>query len=64
MSAYAWQKSTHCSEGDSCVHVAASAGRLHLTESSDPAKAILKTTPTAFSTLLTTLKTPKETHRG
>jgi hypothetical protein len=61
---FRWQKSSYCSEGASCVHVAAAAEGIHLTESSDPTKAILKTTPTTFSTLLTTLKTPKETHRG
>ncbi|GGK91547.1 DUF397 domain-containing protein [Streptomyces flaveus] len=64
MSAYAWQKSTYCSEGDSCVHVAARVGTVHLTESSDPTEAILETTPTALSALLHTLKHKEETHRG
>jgi hypothetical protein len=59
-----WQKSSYCSEGASCVHVAAAAEAIHLTESSDPTKAILKTTPTALSALLHTLKHKEEPHRG
>lgn len=59
-----WQKSSYCSEGASCVHVAAAAKAIQLTESSDPTEAILETTPTTFSTLLHTLKHKKETHRG
>ncbi|ATL28849.1 DUF397 domain-containing protein [Streptomyces formicae] len=52
-----WQKSSYCGEGDSCVHVAATAtGTVHLTESSDPTTAILHTTPTAFAALLRTAK--------
>ena len=59
-----WQKSSYCSEGNSCVHVATTptTGTIHLTESSDPTGAILKATPVSFRALLTTLK--KETHRG
>ncbi|MFF3821158.1 DUF397 domain-containing protein [Streptomyces bluensis] len=57
-----WQKSSYCSEGASCVHVAAtSPGTIHLTESSDPGGAILKATPATFDALLTTLK--KDTAR-
>lgn len=53
-----WQKSSYCSEGASCVHVAATSAteRIRLTESSDPTGAILTATPAAFSALLTTLK--------
>ncbi|WP_239081098.1 DUF397 domain-containing protein [Streptomyces coelicoflavus] len=36
-----WQKSTYCGEGDSCVHVTAPPGAVHLTESSDPTGSIL-----------------------
>lgn len=52
-----WQKSSYCSEGNSCVHIATTTEGIHLTESSDPTRAVLTTTPTAFHTLLTTLKT-------
>lgn len=58
-----WQKSSYCSEGNSCVHVAATPQAIHITESSDPARSILTTTPAAFATLLTALKThPHPTH--
>jgi len=62
LNSYTWQKSSYCSEGDSCVHVTSGAGTLHLTESSDPSGAILGATPVAFRTLLHTLK--KEHRRG
>ncbi|MET8688302.1 DUF397 domain-containing protein [Streptomyces sp. NPDC004732] len=53
-----WQKSSYCQEGNSCIHVAATAtGTVHLTESSDPTAAILSTAPTAFAALLRTAKT-------
>lgn len=56
-----WQKSSYCSEGASCVHVAATTETIHLTESSDPHGAILDAHPAAFDALLAVLK--KETHR-
>ncbi|WP_406476099.1 DUF397 domain-containing protein [Streptomyces sp. NBC_01615] len=63
MYSYTWQKSSYCSEGDSCVHVAGGdAGTIHLTESSDPSGAILGATPVAFDALIHTLK--KEHRRG
>ncbi|MDN3028818.1 DUF397 domain-containing protein [Streptomyces sp. S.PB5] len=51
-----WQKSSYCSEGASCIHVAAGPTTVHLTESSDPTEAILTATPATFTTFLTTLK--------
>ncbi|MFD4501978.1 DUF397 domain-containing protein [Streptomyces sp. NPDC058457] len=51
-----WQKSSYCSEGASCIHIAATPTAIHLTESADPTGAILTTTRAAFGTLLTTLK--------
>lgn len=53
-----WQKSSYCSEGNSCVHVAAGTATetIHLTESADPTGVILDAHPRAFATLLTTLK--------
>ncbi|MEU9637703.1 DUF397 domain-containing protein [Streptomyces tendae] len=53
---YTWQKSSFCGEGDSCVHVAATPGAVHLTESSDPTRSILTVTPTTFGGLLAALK--------
>jgi hypothetical protein len=53
---YAWQKSSHCSEGDSCVHIATTPKTIHLTESGDPRGAILTATPAAFDALLAVLK--------
>lgn len=57
-----WQKSSYCSEGASCLHVATTTETIHLTESSDPTGAILTATPTAFGALLLVLK--KETARA
>ncbi|MFC4471565.1 DUF397 domain-containing protein [Streptomyces xiangluensis] len=60
-----WQKSSYCAQGNSCVNVASTpTGTIHLTESGDPARAIVGTTPTAFSALLHSLKHKEETHRG
>lgn len=51
-----WQKSSYCGEGESCVHAAATAGTVKLTESSDSTRATLLTTPTTWAALLRTLK--------
>ncbi|MEU9668483.1 DUF397 domain-containing protein [Streptomyces bobili] len=75
MTAYAWQKSSYCAQGESCVHVAATAQKssycgqgdacvhisaspatIHLTESADPAQAVLTAHPTAFAALLAIIK--------
>ncbi|MEU6991739.1 DUF397 domain-containing protein [Streptomyces sp. NPDC046465] len=54
-----WQKSSYCSEGSSCVHVAATATRtVELTESSDPSGAILTAAPAAFAALIRDAKRP------
>lgn len=58
-----WQKSSYCGSGDSCLHVAATAARIHLTETSDPTESILTAAPATFRTLLHALKN-KEPHRG
>ncbi|MEU9458727.1 DUF397 domain-containing protein [Streptomyces sp. NPDC058322] len=53
----AWQKSSYCAQGNSCVHVAAPApGTVALTESADPTGAILRTTPRVWAALVRTLK--------
>ncbi|MFF4571320.1 DUF397 domain-containing protein [Streptomyces sp. NPDC001410] len=51
-----WQKSSYCSEGEACVHVAATPEVIHITESSDPTGSILTATPAAFAALLAALK--------
>ncbi|MFD5254764.1 DUF397 domain-containing protein [Streptomyces bobili] len=51
-----WQKSSYCQEGDACVHISASPATIHLTESADPAQAVLTATPTAFAALLTAVR--------
>ncbi|MGP4052417.1 DUF397 domain-containing protein [Streptomyces sp. 2A115] len=62
MPASTWQKSSYCAEGNSCVHVAATPGTVHLTESSDPTHSILGTTPHTFAALIDVLK--EKTPRG
>jgi hypothetical protein len=59
-----WQKSSYCSEGASCVHVATTPHRIHLTETGDPTESILTAAPAAFAALLATLKLEKDTSRG
>ncbi|MEU2247361.1 DUF397 domain-containing protein [Streptomyces sp. NPDC019224] len=56
MTVYAWQKSSYCAQGNSCVHVATHNGTMRLTESGDPTGAILRTTPAALAALLRSLK--------
>lgn len=56
MHTLAWQKSSYCPEGNSCVHAAASDGTIHLTESADPGGVILDAHPRAFDALLAVLK--------
>ncbi|MFJ8827964.1 DUF397 domain-containing protein [Streptomyces sp. NPDC102467] len=52
-----WQKSSYCSEGNSCVHVSGDdTTHIRVTESADPREAILTATPAAFAALLHTLK--------
>ncbi|MFB6871068.1 DUF397 domain-containing protein [Streptomyces sp. NPDC056323] len=52
-----WQKSSYCGEGDACIHISTSpAHTVALTESADPTGAILRTTPTAWTALVRTIK--------
>ncbi|MFD9330808.1 DUF397 domain-containing protein [Streptomyces sp. NPDC060065] len=51
-----WQKSSNCQEGEACVHVAATAETVHLTESADPNQSILSTDRDTFGALLRALK--------
>lgn len=55
-----WQKSSFCSEGNSCVHIStAPPATIRITESADPTRAILNATPEGFRALLHTLKLDK-----
>ncbi|MFJ4620086.1 DUF397 domain-containing protein [Streptomyces sp. NPDC088812] len=52
------QKSSYCAQGEACVHISAdhpSPTTIHLTESADPARAVLSATPAAFAALLASL---------
>ncbi|MGW0566209.1 DUF397 domain-containing protein [Streptomyces tauricus] len=55
---HSWQKSSYCGQGESCLHVSATAPAktIHLTESGDPRGAILGASPGAFSALLSAVK--------
>jgi hypothetical protein len=59
MTAYAWQKSSYCQEGDACVHISADPTAIHLTESADPTQTVLATTPAAFEALLNALRSSR-----
>ena len=56
MTADAWQRSSYCAQGESCVHISAGPRTIHLTESADPTQAVLTATSAAFGALLHTLK--------
>ena len=62
MPTYTWQKSSYCGQGESCVHISADPGpkAIHLTESADPAHAVLTATPAAFAALLHALGGQRE----
>ncbi|MFC9948283.1 DUF397 domain-containing protein [Streptomyces pratensis] len=60
MSALAWQKSSYCAQGNSCVHVAADQGSVALTESADPSGAILRASPAAWAALVRTVKETRD----
>lgn len=52
-----WQKSSHCAQGDSCVHVATdTGGGIRITESGDPSGAVLSTTPDAWAALVCSIR--------
>ncbi|MER6089359.1 DUF397 domain-containing protein [Streptomyces bluensis] len=56
MTAYTWQKSSYCAQGESCVHISATPTTIHLTESADPTQAVLSAPPAAFGALLRSVK--------
>ncbi|MDK0521037.1 DUF397 domain-containing protein [Streptomyces sp. ML-6] len=53
----AWQKSSYCAQGEACIPVAVpTPGTIGLTESADPTRTVLRTTPTAWAALVRTIK--------
>jgi hypothetical protein len=59
-----WQKSSYCSEGASCVHISTGPATIRMTESADPTRSTLTTTPTSFRALLDALKLDKDHPRA
>ncbi|WNZ10444.1 DUF397 domain-containing protein [Streptomyces sp. 11x1] len=58
--ASSWQKSSFCSEGNSCVHISTGpADTVLITESADATGAVLNATSTGFRALLHALKLDK-----
>ncbi|WP_079052354.1 DUF397 domain-containing protein [Streptomyces regalis] len=56
---FTWQKSSYCAQGEACVHISETPTAIHLTESADPTKTILSTTPSTFEALLNALKSSR-----
>ncbi|MBW1597440.1 DUF397 domain-containing protein [Streptomyces sp. JJ38] len=55
MTTLAWQKSTYCGEGNSCVEIATDGGNAYLRESEDPVVTVA-TSPERVGALLTAVK--------
>ena len=60
MPTYHWRKSSYCGQGESCVHIAAHQGSIHLTESGDPRGVILRAAPAAWAALVRDIKEPRD----
>ncbi|MFJ8011565.1 DUF397 domain-containing protein [Streptomyces sp. NPDC096339] len=55
--ASAWQKSSFCGEGDTCVYVSATPGSLvRVADRADPAHLVLATTQAAWADFLRAVK--------
>ncbi|MEU9412499.1 DUF397 domain-containing protein [Streptomyces sp. NPDC048281] len=55
MSPHRWQKSSHCQEGDACVHISATPTAIQLADA-DPPRVVVSVGPEAFRALLGLLK--------
>ncbi|MET9430840.1 DUF397 domain-containing protein [Streptomyces sp. NPDC003036] len=65
MTATAWQKSSYCAQGDSCVHVTATTdGLVKIRESADPSGSIVTTTAGDFRELLRALRVGSDSAPG
>ncbi|QNP64038.1 DUF397 domain-containing protein [Streptomyces genisteinicus] len=51
-----WQKSSYCAAGEACLNVSSDGSAVHLTESGDPDRVTLRTTPEGFDGLLDAIK--------
>ncbi|KUN60309.1 toxin-antitoxin system, toxin component [Streptomyces griseorubiginosus] len=49
-----WQKSSHCQEGDACVHISTGPDQVHITDS-PAAQTIVTVSRAAFDALLKSL---------
>ncbi|MEU2979295.1 DUF397 domain-containing protein [Streptomyces hirsutus] len=58
------QKSSYCGEGESCVHVAATARAIRITGSADPSGAIPTATPDYFLTPVQAFKGERQMAEG
>lgn len=57
MSQHIWRKSSHCQEGDACVHISVTAETVLLSDSATPApSSILSTSHHAFAALIRMLQ--------
>lgn len=55
MTTRTWRKSSHCQEGEACVHISTGPDAVHLTDD-DPPRTILTVGHVAFSALIDLLK--------
>ncbi|UIX33283.1 DUF397 domain-containing protein [Streptomyces sp. GQFP] len=57
MSQHVWTKSSHCQEGEACVHISVTAETVLLSDSATPSPtSILTTTHPAFAALIRMLR--------
>ncbi|MEU1270348.1 DUF397 domain-containing protein [Streptomyces sp. NPDC005799] len=55
MPTHAWRKSSHCQEGEACVHISPTATAVHIADD-DPPRTVLTVSPVAFGALVEQLK--------
>ncbi|MFE9450734.1 DUF397 domain-containing protein [Streptomyces sp. NPDC006739] len=55
MSSHRWQKSSHCQEGDACVHISITPAAVHLADT-DPPRTVVTVSPAAFGALIELLR--------
>ncbi|MET9907130.1 DUF397 domain-containing protein [Streptomyces sp. NPDC006476] len=55
MPPHAWRKSSHCQEGEACVHISATPTAIHIADD-DPPRTVLTVSPVAFGALVKQLK--------
>ncbi|MFG3021766.1 DUF397 domain-containing protein [Streptomyces sp. NPDC048254] len=55
MSTSRWRKSSHCQEGEACVHISTAPTTVHIADA-DPPRTVLTVSAEAFGALLRLLK--------